>query len=306
MTASKSLSGKVIAITGAGRGIGKEIALLCAQEGAAIIVNDFGKSLAGQGSDEGVATEVTAAIKAAGGDAFANSADVSDPDGANSVIADAIEQFGRIDAVVNNAGISRDVIFHKMSHQDWQAVIDVQLTGCFNISRAAAPYFREQNSGSLVHMTSTSGLIGNVGQANYSAAKMGIVGLSNSIALDMNRFGVRSNCIAPFAWSRMTDSIPENSPSAKERVKRLKSMTADKVAPLAAYLCSDSSAEVSGQIFCVRRNEIFLFQMPRPVRSMHREEGWTVESIANDLIPAFEPSLSPLEVSGQVFSWDPI
>ncbi|NDH41688.1 MAG: SDR family oxidoreductase [Gammaproteobacteria bacterium] len=273
---------------------------------AAIIVNDFGKSLAGQGSDEGVATKVTAAIKAAGGDAFANSADVSDADGANSVIADAIEQFGRIDAVVNNAGISRDVIFHKMSHQDWLAVISVQLTGCFNISRAAAPFFREQNSGSLVHMTSTSGLIGNVGQANYSAAKMGIVGLSNSIALDMNRFGVRSNCIAPFAWSRMTDSIPENSPSAKERVKRLKSMTADKVAPLTAYLCSDSSAEVSGQIFCVRRNEIFLFQMPRPVRSMHREEGWTVESIANDLIPAFEPSLSPLEVSGQVFSWDPI
>ena len=306
MTNSKSLSGKVIAITGAGRGIGKEIALLCAQEGAAIIVNDFGKSLAGQGSDEGVATEMTAAIKAAGGDAFANSADVSDPDGAESVIADAIEQFGRIDAVVNNAGISRDVIFHKMNHQDWLAVINVQLTGCFNISRAAAPYFREQNSGSLVHMTSTSGLIGNVGQANYSAAKMGIVGLSNSIALDMNRFGVRSNCIAPFAWSRMTDSIPENSPSAKERVKRLKSMTADKVAPLAAYLCSDSSAQVSGQIFCVRRNEIFLFQMPRPVRSMHREEGWTVESIANDLIPAFEPSLSPLEVSGQVFSWDPI
>ncbi len=306
MTASKSLSGKVIAITGAGRGIGKEIALLCAQEGAAIIVNDFGKSLSGQGSDEGVASEVTTAIKSAGGDAFANSADISDPDGADSVIADAIEQFGRIDAVVNNAGISRDAIFHKMSPQDWQAVITVQLTGCFNISRAAAPYFRGQNGGSLVHMTSTSGLIGNVGQANYSAAKMGIVGLSNSIALDMNRFGVRSNCIAPFAWSRMTDSIPENSPSAKERVKRLKSMTADKVAPLAAYLCSDSSAQVNGQIFCVRRNEIFLFQMPRPVRSMHREEGWTIDSIANDLIPAFEPSLSPLEVSGQVFSWDPI
>ncbi len=306
MTEPKSLSGKVIAITGAGRGIGREIALLCAQEGAAVIVNDFGKSLAGQGADEGVATELTTAIRAAGGAAFANSADVSDPDEASSVITDAMDQFGRIDAVVNNAGISRDVIFHKMSHHDWQAVINVQLTGCFNISRAAAPYFREQNSGSLIHMTSTSGLIGNVGQANYSAAKMGIVGLSNSIALDMNRFGVRSNCIAPFAWSRMTDSISENSPSAKERVKRLKSMTADKVAPLAAYLCSDRSSQVSGQIFCVRRNEILLFQMPRPVRSMHREDGWTVESIANDLIPAFEPSLSPLEVSGQVFSWDPI
>ncbi len=306
MSESTNLAGKVVAVTGAGRGIGKEIALLCAREGAAVIVNDFGKSLSGQGTTEGVAGEVAASIKAAGGAAFPNSADISDPKAADSVITAAIEQFGRIDAVINNAGISRDIIFHKMSHEDWQAVINVQLTGSFNISRAAAPYFRDQGSGSMIHMTSTSGLIGNVGQANYSAAKLGIVGLSNSIALDMSRFGVRSNCIAPFAWSRMTDSIPEDSPSAKERVKRLKSMTADKVAPLVAFLCSDQSSNISGQIFCVRKNEIFLFQMPRPVRSMHRQDGWTVESIATDLIPAFESSLSPLEVSGQVFTWDPI
>src|SRR5262249_20769082 len=162
------------------------------------------------GGDAGPAAEVVAEIAAAGGRACANVASVADPAGAASIVADALAAFGRIDAVVNNAGVSRDGMFPKMSAADWQAVPGLHPGGSFHRARAAALHFREQGSGAFVHMTSTSALIGNVGQANYAAAKMGIVGLSNSIALDMQRFGVRSNCIAPFAWSRMTASIPAN------------------------------------------------------------------------------------------------
>jgi NAD(P)-dependent dehydrogenase (short-subunit alcohol dehydrogenase family) len=306
MSQSKNLESKVVAITGAGRGIGRAIALLCATEGAAIVVNDFGGSLSGAGGDGGPAAEVVAEIVAGGGRAVANIADVSTAAGAASIVADAMKAYGRIDAVVNNAGISRDGMFHKMSSADWQAVIDVHLGGSFHLSRAAAPHFREQGSGAFVHMTSTSGLIGNVGQSNYSAAKMALVGLSNSIALDMRRFGVRSNCVAPFAWSRMTASIPAQTEAELQRVERFKTMTADKVAPMVAFLCSDVSREVTGQIFCVRKNEIFLFSPPRPVRSLHRSDGWTADSIAAELLPAFRPSLFPLQVSGDVFAWDPV
>ena len=220
MAQQENLAGKVVAITGGGRGIGRAIALLCAREGASVVVNDFGGSLAGDGNDSGPASEVVEEITAMGGRAHANVADITDQIGATTIMTDAIEQFGRIDAVVNNAGVSRDGMFHKMSSVNWQAVVDVHLGGSYNVSRAAAPYFRDQGSGSYIHMTSTSGLIGNVGQSNYSSAKMAILGLSNSIALDMRRYGVRSNCVAPFAWSRMTDSIPADTPEAIERIER--------------------------------------------------------------------------------------
>ena len=301
------LEGKVVAITGAGRGVGREIALLAARHGAAVVVNDPGVGGGGEGGDAGPAQQTADDIIAAGGKAYANLASVTDPLGAASIIEDAVQRFGRIDAVVNNAGILRDSIWHKMSHEDWRAVIDVHLNGCFNVSKAATPYFREQQSGSFIHFTSTSGLIGNVGQANYSAAKLGIVGLSQSIALDMARAKVRSNCIAPFAWSRMTASIPAETPEAKERVERLKTMSADKIAPLVVYLASDAAQGVSNQIFAVRKNEIVLFSKPRPVRSMSRSEGWTPEAIAAELIPAFTPDMARAdEVSAHVFPYDPI
>jgi NAD(P)-dependent dehydrogenase (short-subunit alcohol dehydrogenase family) len=303
---SNMLAGKVVAITGAGRGIGRAIALCCAAEGAAVIVNDYGASLAGQGHDGGPGAEAVAEITAAGGKAYANFANIAEPEGAQSVIADALREFGRIDAVVNNAGVARDAVFHKMSNEDWNTVVNVHLNGSFYVSRAAAPHFREQGSGAFVHITSTSGLIGNVGQSNYAAAKMGIVGLSTSIALDMKRFGVRSNCIAPFAWSRMTESIPARTEAEIRRVERLKTMTADKVAPMVAFLCADASQDVTAQIFSVRKNEIFLFSAPRPVRSVHRSEGWSAASIAEELLPALRPSLQPLQVSADVFSWDPV
>ncbi|MDG1988256.1 MAG: SDR family oxidoreductase [Halieaceae bacterium] len=306
MANSGILSNKVVVVTGGGRGIGREVALLSAREGAAVIVNDLGGTLAGDGQDTTPAEEVVELITSGGGNAYANFANVAEFETAKTIIDDAIKHFGRIDAVVNNAGISRDTIFHKMTPENWHSVINVHLNGSFNVSRAAATHFREQNSGSFVHMTSTSGLIGNIGQSNYSSAKMALVGLSNSIALDMGRYGVRSNCVSPFAWSRMTDSIQTRSEGDKERVKQLQSMTPDKVAPMVTFLCSDSAAEVSGEVFCVRKNEILLFSKMRPVRSIHRQNGWTPESISNELLPALKPNLHPLQVSTDIFEWDPI
>ncbi len=300
------LDGKVAVVTGGGRGIGREIALLMAKYGASVVVNDLGAGLDGEGADASPAGETVASIEKAGGSAVANGDSVADPAGARRIVESAVEHFGRIDVVVNNAGILRDRIFHRMSHADWQAVIDVHLMGSFNVSKAAALHFREQESGCFVHFTSTSGLVGNVGQANYSAAKMGIVGLSKSIALDMQRFNVRSNCIAPFAWSRMIGSIPADTPAQKARVEKLQRMTPDKIAAMVVFLAGDAAAAVSGQIFAVRNNEIFLMSQPRPIRSVHRGEGWTPETIAEHALPALQADLYLLDVSADVFSWDPV
>ena len=182
----------------------------------------------------------------------------------------------------------------------------MHLYGAYFVSRAAAPHLKEQGSGAFVHMTSTSGLIGNFGQANYSAAKLGIVALSKSIALDLQKFNVRSNCIAPFAWSRMIGSIPTETPEQQARVEKIKQMTPAKIAPLAVYLASAAAVGVNGQIFAVRNNEIFLVSQPRPVRSVHRAEGWTPQAIAEHAIPALKPSFFPLDRSADVFSWDPV
>jgi NAD(P)-dependent dehydrogenase (short-subunit alcohol dehydrogenase family) len=300
------VEGKVAVVTGAGRGIGRAIALLLAAEGARVVVNDVGAALDGSGEDVGPAESVVGEIKKAGGQAIANTLSISVPENADKIVQAALQAFGRVDILVNNAGILRDRIFHRMSWADWKDVIDVHLNGSFSMSRAVAGHFREQNGGSFVHMTSTSGLIGNFGQANYMAAKMGIVGLSRAIALDMARFGVRSNCIAPFAYSRMIGSIPTETEEEKRRVQKLQQMTPEKIAPLVVYLASDKAEGISGQIFSVRNNEIFLFSQTRPIRSLHRADGWTPDKIAAQLKGAFGPSFTPLDRSGDVFSWDPV
>src|SRR6202020_2434329 len=226
------VAGKVAIVTGAGRGIGRGIALLMAQEGARVVACGIGASLDGAGTDTGPAQTVVDEIKKSGGEAIASTLSISEPGKADKTVKAALDAFGRVDILVNNAGILRDRIFHRMSWSDWSDVIDVHLHGSFAMSRACAIHFREQNSGSYVHMTSTSGLVGNFGQANYMAAKMGIVGLSRGIALDMARFNVRSNCVSPFAWTRMVQSIPTEDEKEKARVERASQVTPEKVAPL--------------------------------------------------------------------------
>ncbi len=302
------LDGKVVLVTGGGNGIGKECALLAAREGAKVIVNDLGGSL--KGEDEGSAgpaETVAADIRKTGGEAMSNSDSVTDYTAVAGMVTQALDTYGRLDAIINPAGILRDGMFHKMSEADWKAVIDVHLHGSFNVARAAIEYFRENERGSYVLFTSTSGLIGNIGQANYAAAKMGIVGLSRILAMEGAAKKVRSNVIAPFAWTRMIASIPVKDEASAERVERMKQgMRADQVAQLAIALCADSAAHVSGQIFGVRGNEVILFDQPRPVKALARLEGWTPETLISHCFPAMGPSFFGTGASASVFPYDPV
>lgn len=300
------MQGKAVVVTGAGGGIGREIAIMMAAAGAKVIINDVGASLTGGGGSDTPAQQTQEIIRQGGGTAEISTESVAEWTSAQRIIQAAVDHFGRIDAVVNNAGILRDGIFHRMSADDWLAVISVHLNGSFFVSRAAAEHFRKQESGAFVHITSTSGLIGNIGQANYAAAKLGITALSKSIALDMQRYNVRSNCLSPWAWSRMTNSIPAATMEQKAMVEKLQRMTPDKNAPLAVFLASDAAKGVTGQVFGTRMNEIYLFSSPRPIRIVHRAEGWTPETIAVHAAPALQAAFMPLDTSEQAFPWDPV
>jgi NAD(P)-dependent dehydrogenase (short-subunit alcohol dehydrogenase family) len=300
---SQFVQDKVVVITGAGAGIGRDFAKAFAAAGAKVVVNDLGKD---KETGKALAESVVGEIRAAGGTAIAAVESVAEWASAHRIVQSALDNFGRIDCIVNNAGIVRDRFIFNMSEEEWRAVVDVHLNGSFFMTRAAAQHFKSQEGGAYVHMTSTSGLIGNLGQGNYSAAKMGLVGLSKSIALDMAKFKVRSNCIAPWAWTAMTATIPADTPANVARIEKMKRMEAAKIAPLAVYLASDHAAHVTGQIFGVRANEIYLFNQIRMIRSMHRGEGWTPESIAEHAMPSFEASFAENAPSMKFTPWDPV
>lgn len=301
------MDGKVALVTGAGRGIGRAVAMSLAAAGAKVVVNDFGGDLHGEATEQTPAQEVVAEIKSTGGEAVANGGNVASADDAGAMVEAAVDAFGGINAVVNIAGILRDSYFHKMAPEQWKAVIDVHLNGTFNVSRAAMEHFRAQESGAYVHFTSTSGLVGNAGQANYAAAKMGIVGLSRVIAMEGARFNVRSNCISPFAWTRMIEAIPVTSNDMAEAFDKFRrNASAEQIAPVATYLVSAAAKDVTGNIFGVRGNEIYLMSQPRPIRTLHKGDGWTPEDLAQTLEPALRHDLYGLESSDGYYAWDPI
>jgi NAD(P)-dependent dehydrogenase (short-subunit alcohol dehydrogenase family) len=302
------LDGKVVLVTGGGNGIGRECALLAAREGARVLVNDLGGGVSGgDAGSAGPAETVAQEIRAAGGTAISNSDSVSDYDAVAAMIDQAKKDLGGLHAIINPAGILRDGMFHKMAPADWKAVIDVHLHGAFNVCRASVEHFREQQSGSYVLFTSTSGLIGNIGQANYAAAKLGVMGLSRIIAMEGQSKNVRSNIIAPFAWTRMIATIPIKDEASAQRVERFqRTMRADQVAQFAVALCADGARDVTGQVFAVRGNEIFLFNQPRPTRGLARLDGWSPETIVEHGLPALRADFTDLGATQNVFPWDPV
>jgi hypothetical protein len=300
------LQDKVAAVTGAARGIGREIALLMAKSGAAVVVNDYGGGADGAGQDAGPADEVVRAIKALGGRAVANYESVATMAGGRGIVQTALDHFGGIDIVVNNAGILRDRMIFNMTEEEWDSVIATHLKGCFAVTRAAAPIMRERKWGRIINMTSTSGLVGNVGQANYAAAKLGIVGFTKVAALDLARYNVTANCISPFAWTRMIGTIPTETEAQQVRVEKIKKMGPEHIAPVAVFLASEAGKEISGQVIGVRGKEIMLFNHMRPIRSIHDDRGWTAERLAEIFPGTLRHHLAPLETSGQYFNYDPL
>ena len=302
------LDGKVVLVTGGGNGIGRDCALIAAQEGAKVLVNDLGGSLAGgdEGS-AGPAEAVAAEIRAAGGEAVSNSESVTNMASVKGMLEQALDTFGGLHSVINPAGILRDGMFHKMPDEDWDIVVAVHLRGSYNVCRATIEHFRNQEDGAYVLFTSTSGLIGNIGQANYAAAKLGVMGLSRILAMEGAMKNVRSNIIAPFAWTRMIATIPVKDEASAQRVARMQNaMRADQVAQLAVALASPEAKDVSGQIFGVRGNEIVLFDQPRPVKSLARMEGWSPRTLIDLAMPAMKADFTDLGATASVFPYDPV
>ncbi len=264
-----ALDGKVIAITGSGRGIGRAVAEFCASEGAAVVVNDYGVSIDGNEPTSEVADEVVAAIVAAGGRAVANASSVTEMDGGASIVQSAIDNFGRIDGVVAVAGILRERMFFNMAEHEWDPVIETHLKGTFTVFRAAAPHFKAQGSGAFVAFTSGA-YAGSVAQANYSAAKGGIVSLARSVAAGMYKYGVRANVIAPVAKSRMSGNVPFGIEMGEP----------EDVAPMVGFLLSDASASVTGQVFTANGGKIAVWNQPVEVREMRKDGRWTIDEIA--------------------------
>lgn len=290
------LEGKVAIVTGAGRGIGRGEALALAQEGARVIVNDFGGSTTGEGGEHSPAEQVVAEIKAMGGDALPNFGNVASMADGEAIVKQAMDAWGHLDILVNNAGILRDRIIFNMTEEEWDAVIAVHLKGHFTITRYASIVMRQQRSGRIINTSSESGL-GNLGQANYSAAKEGITGLTRTLALDLGKYGVTANALRPRAATRLTIS-PEMEAarvrrqqmaaqagkeaaesSAEQAITGIASLAPELIAPLVVYLCTDAAANINGRDFLIGGNEISIMSLPDRERTIYREGGFDVETL---------------------------
>lgn len=312
------LRDRVAVVTGAGRGIGRGIALLLAEEGAAVVVNDAGVNVDGTGGETTPAQLVVEEIRARGGQAVVNTDNVADFQAAENIIETAIKEFGRIDILVNNAGILRDRMVFNLSEEDWDAVIAVHLKGTFNCTRHAAVRMRQQKFGRIISMSSTSGLYGNTGQANYGAAKDGIAGLTRVVARELGKYGVTVNAIAPAAQTRMIATIPDKARQVRaqrgvalpgQRTSELPPLRAEPedVAPFVVYLATDAARNINGQVFLVRGGVVALLNDPAPVRTIIKDGRWTPEEIAQifphtlgmDLVNPAPPQLPPESGPGQ-------